>query len=79
VIVTFNAQDFPRQTLAQEGLRRMDPDAFLRALQDRAPEAVAAAVETVRARAEALSGEAQPLRTLLKRARLPRLGRILTR
>ena len=79
VIVTFNAQDFPRHRLAEEGLRRMDPDEFLRALQERAPAAVAAAVETVRARAEELSGEPQPVRALLKRARLPRLGKILDR
>lgn len=79
VIVTFNAQDFPRQVLAEEGLRRMDPDEFLRALHDRAPDAVAAAVEQVRATAEALSGEKQPVRALLKRARLPRLGKLLDR
>ena len=77
VIVTFNAQDFPRQVLTEEGLRRMDPDEFLRALHARAPEAVATVVEQVRATAERLSGEPQPVRALLKRARLPRLGKLL--
>ena len=78
VIVTFNAQDFPRHALAEEGLRRMDPDEFLRALHATAPGPVETVVEEVRARAEDLSGEAQPLRPLLKRARLPRLGKLLS-
>jgi hypothetical protein len=79
VIVTSNAQDFPRQLLAEEGLSRMDPDEFLRAVHDAEPLRVAAAVEAVRAKAEALSGETQPVRALLKRARLPRLGKLLDR
>jgi hypothetical protein len=79
VIVTSNAQDFPRQLLAEEGLSRMDPDEFLRALHAAEPLRVAAAVEAVRAKAEALSGEPQPVRALLKRARLPRLGKLLDR
>ncbi len=77
VIVTFNAADFPRHTLAEEGLRRDDPDAFLLSLwQDNLAE-VAAVAEKVRAEAERLSGEPQGLRPLLKRARLPRLGKAL--
>lgn len=79
VIVTFNAQDFPRHVLAEEGIARMDPDQFLRDLWERSPEAVAAAAEGVRATAERLSGEAQPMRALLKRAGLPRLGKLLGR
>jgi hypothetical protein len=73
-VVTFNAKDFPRGVLAEEGLRRLDPDGFLLSL-DRA--AVAAVAEAVRAEAERLSGEAQPLRALMKRAGLPRLGKAL--
>lgn len=76
-IVTFNAADFPRQTLAEEGIARLDPDRFLLDLWQGAPGPVATAVETVRARAEELSGEPQPLRALLKRAKLPRLGKAL--
>lgn len=79
LIVTFNAADFPRHTLAEEGLRREDPDSFLIGLWRDAPATVAACVERVRAEAERLSGEAQPLRPLLKRARLPRLGKALER
>lgn len=77
VIVTFNAQDFPRHVLAEDGIARMDPDQFLRDLWESAPEAVAAGAEGVRAMAERLSGEPQPMRALLKRAGLPRLGKLL--
>ncbi len=77
VIVTFNAADFPRGLLAEEGIARQDPDAFLLDLHQRAPAAVEAVCENVRRRAEHLSGEGQPLRALLKRARLPRLGKRL--
>jgi hypothetical protein len=79
VIVTFNAQDFPRHLLAEEGIARMDADEFLRALHATVPERVAGVVEQVRATAERLSGEEQPMRALLKRARLPRLGKLLDR
>lgn len=77
LIITYNAQDFPRATLAEEGLDRRDPDQFLLALMAEAPDIVAEVVEGVRATAERLSGEAQPLRPLMKRARLPRLGKAL--
>lgn len=76
-IVTFNATDFPRGPLAEEGVARWDPDGFLLALQARAPDAVVAAVEAVRARAERLSGAPVPLRPMLKRVRLMRLAKIL--
>ncbi|MCB2129718.1 MAG: PIN domain-containing protein [Rhodobacteraceae bacterium] len=77
LIVTFNAADFPRGTLAEEGLERMDPDQFLLALWRGHPGQVAGVVEAVRDKAETLSGQAQPLRALMKRARLPRLGKAL--
>ncbi|HLQ19869.1 MAG TPA: PIN domain-containing protein [Tabrizicola sp.] len=77
-IVTFNAQDFPGHVLAAEKLARRDPDGFLWELQSRHPEAMADIVERVRARAEAISGQAQPLKPLLKRARLYRLSKAIT-
>ena len=77
LIVTFNAADFPRHVLAEEGLRREDPDSFLLDLWRTDPGAVAGAVAAVQAEAERLSGEPQPLRALLKRAKLPRLGKAL--
>ncbi len=76
-IITLNRADFPRGVLAGEGLERLDPDGFLWRLHSAAPDAIARVVETVRAEAERLSGQQQPVRALLKRARLPRLGKAL--
>lgn len=78
-IVTLNLKDFPRRELLPMALAAVHPDAFLSDLHARAPEAVAASVRAVHAEAERLSGAALELRTLLKRARLPRLGKALTR
>jgi predicted nucleic acid-binding protein len=76
-IVTFNAADFPRGALADEGLARQDPDGLMLDLHDHAPDTVLGVVEAVRAEAERLSGLPQPRRALLKRAGLPRLGKRL--
>jgi predicted nucleic acid-binding protein len=76
-IVTFNARDFPGHVLAAEGIARRDPDGFLWELQSRHPETMARIVETVRARAEAISGQPVALKGLLKRARLYRLAKAL--
>ncbi|MFE3835644.1 RSP_2648 family PIN domain-containing protein [Pseudogemmobacter sonorensis] len=76
-IVTFNAQDFPGHALAAEGISRRDPDGFLWELHSGAPETMAAVVETVRTRAEAISGRALELKWLLKRVRLYRLAKAL--
>ncbi len=76
-IVTLNAQDFPRHVLAAEGIVRRDPDGVLWEFWSHEPALIGAAVERVRAEAERLSGQAQPLRALLKRARLPRLGKAM--
>lgn len=76
-IVTFNAQDFPGHVLSAEGISRRDPDGFLWELQSRFPEDMAEIVETVRSRAEAISGQPQPLKPLLKRARLFRLAKAI--
>ncbi|MCW9044159.1 MAG: PIN domain-containing protein [Pseudopelagicola sp.] len=77
-IVTLNAKDFPRHTLAEEGLERVDPDTLLRGIWERSPQEVAAVAEAVRQEAERLSGEAWEMRRLLKKARLPRLAKALT-
>ncbi|WP_102109305.1 RSP_2648 family PIN domain-containing protein [Oceaniglobus roseus] len=79
LIVTLNAKDFPRHVLAEEGLERLDPDQFLLSLHAAAPDAVAASVARVHAEAERLAGEPLPAKALLKRARLPRLGKALAR
>ncbi|MDF1801257.1 RSP_2648 family PIN domain-containing protein [Thalassovita sp.] len=78
VLVTMNAKDFPRHTLAEEGLERQAPDEFLYRFWLNDPDAVAAAVETVRQQADQLSGQVWDTRSLLKKARLPRLGKALS-
>lgn len=76
-IVTLNLRDFPRAELAAHGLEARHPDAQLYALWQEAPDLVAGVVETVHQKAEALSGAEIGLRALMKRARLPRLGKAL--
>ncbi|MEM7519836.1 MAG: PIN domain-containing protein [Pseudomonadota bacterium] len=76
-ILTLNAKDFPRGTLADEGLQRLDPDGYLVSLHRAHPDAVAQVGESVRATAQNLSGKDWALRSLLKKARLPRLGKAL--
>lgn len=76
-IVTFNAQDFPRHVLAAEGLERRDPDGFLWQLWSDEPEAVAGVVARVHATAERMAGQPIPLKSLLKRAQLPKLAKAI--
>ena len=76
-ILTQNLRDFPARALAPVGLTARAPDDALMELWLAAPAPSEASVaETVR-RTEALSGRAQPVRALLRRARLPRLGKAL--
>ena len=77
LIVTQNRADFPRGVLFAEGIERSDADGFLWRLWSDAPEEMTEVAETVRAEAERLSNEAWPMRRLLKKARLPRLGKAL--
>jgi hypothetical protein len=78
-IITMNLRDFPRRELAPLGLAAVHPDPFLLDLMAEAPDAVEGVVRRVHGEAERLSGATLPLRDLLKRARLPRLGRALSR
>lgn len=78
IIITVNASDFPRNILAEEGLSRADPDGFLLGLWQANPQTLSQVAEAVRSEAERLSGQPWALRTLLKKARLPRLGKALT-
>ena len=77
VIVTMNAQDFPRGLLAEEGLGRADPDALLVGFLEARPDAMTRAAEAVLAEARQYSGDDWTMRGLLKKARLPRLGKAL--
>ncbi|SDC22398.1 RSP_2648 family PIN domain-containing protein [Ruegeria marina] len=79
LIVTLNRADFPRHVLAEEGLDRIDPDAFLLQFFNDDPENMTAMAEKVLAEANRLSGETWTMRSLMKKARLPRLGKALER
>lgn len=78
VIVTLNAKDFPRGILAEEGLSRADPDAFLLGHWQAQPDMVQSVGASVLAEARRLSGEDWQMRGLMKKARLPRLGKALS-
>ncbi|MBL3584007.1 PIN domain-containing protein [Rhodovulum sulfidophilum] len=77
LLLTFNARDFPGHLLAAEALRRAAPDALLMDLWLADPEPVEAAVAEVHGAAERIAAETLDRRALLKRARLPRLGKSL--
>ena len=77
VILTENARDFPRHILAEEGLERLAADALMMRLYADHAETVAAAARAVQTEAGRLSGESWPIRKLLRKARLPRLGKAL--
>lgn len=76
LIVTANLRDFPRHALAAVGLEARHPDEVLASLWRGNPDGVTAAVMAAHARAEAAGG-ALALRDMMKRARLPRLGKLL--
>ena len=78
MIMTLNAKDFPQGMLRLEGLRRENPDGFLMELWLCEPAAIEAVVAEVHETAQRMLGEEIALRALLKRARLPRLGKALS-
>lgn len=77
-LLTQNLRDFPSRALAREGIFLRAPDPFLLDALATDPDAVRSVVESVHRTAEALSPDPLPLRKLLKRARLPRLGKALS-
>ncbi|WP_299041416.1 RSP_2648 family PIN domain-containing protein [uncultured Tateyamaria sp.] len=79
IILTSNAKDFPRNILAEEGLSRADPDGFLLGCFEANPDAVAPVVLSVLSEARRLSSEDWTVRSLMKKARLPRLGKAVER
>ncbi len=78
VVVTVNAKDFPKNILSEEGLDRRDPDGLLHEFWLSDPEGLTQIATTVLAEANRLSGDQWTLRSLMKKARLPRLGKALT-
>ena len=77
-IMTLNAKDFPRQTLSEEGLERIDPDGFLYQLWLTQPDLVSTSAARVLDEARRLSGKPWEMRALLKKARLPRCAKALS-
>jgi predicted nucleic acid-binding protein len=77
VLLTLNIRDFPKRELDAEAILLRHPDEFLMELHAGNPGMVRAVVGRVHAEAERLSGDTLPLRALMKRARLPRVGKAL--
>lgn len=75
-LVTLNLRDFPRNRL--HGLRAVSPDDLLMDLWLADSGLVEQAVASVQTHSEATSGQPRPLRPMLKRAKLPRLGKALS-
>ncbi|MEQ3709199.1 MAG: PIN domain-containing protein [Tateyamaria sp.] len=78
-IMTVNAKDFPRNVLSEEGLHRVDPDSYLQGCAEANPDLVAPVAQAVVEEARRLSGEPWTLRSLMKKARLPRFGKAVER
>ncbi len=77
LIVTLNLRDFPARALAADGLRAQGPDAFLIEHWLVQPTQIAEIARDVQRATERASRRPQPLRALLRRAKLPRLGKAL--
>lgn len=77
MIITVNAKDFPRGLLAEEGLSRADPDAFLLGLFEGSPGKVTPVIDKIVSDASRLSGQVWTARKLMKKARLPKLGKAI--
>ncbi len=77
VILTKNRKDFPNRILEEYGLTRRDPDEFLLEIARNGSIDVAKAAQKVQMSAQEVSGREQPMRALLRRAGLPRLGKHL--
>lgn len=76
-IVTLNNKDFPRHSLAEEGLDRLGPDQLLYDLWLKDNAGMEALGDRVLAEANRLSGGGWEIRPLMKKARLPRLAKAL--
>lgn len=78
VIMTLNLKDFPTRILSSHGIIRRDPDSFLVEFARENPSKMKRVARDIQQAAEQHSGEPKDIRKLLKRTRLPRLGKFLT-
>ncbi len=76
-IITLNKKDFPQNILGEEGLSRLEPDGFLHGVWSAQPDVVQDVATRVLDTANRLSGKQWEMRSLMKKARLPRLGKAL--
>lgn len=76
-ILTMNAKDFPKNILSDEELLRWDPDGFMLDLWQAAPAVVGGIAGQVLTQASRMSEQPWTMRALMKKARLPRLGKAL--
>lgn len=76
-IVTLNNKDFPQNLLAEEGLDRINPDLLLCGFLAQNPTPMLELANSVLTRANEMSEQNWTLRSLMKKARLPRLGKAL--
>lgn len=72
-VITFNIRDFPMRTLTPLGLSRQHPDEFLRNAWLRDGQRLQAAMMPL---ADTAKANGASFRTFLKRANLPRLGKL---
>ncbi len=77
-LLTLNVRDFPTNTLAAEGILRRHPDEFLLEAFHRDEAGMREVVAKVMARAASHGIDTSKPRALLKRARLPRLGKAIS-
>jgi predicted nucleic acid-binding protein len=78
LLITLNARDFPRATLCEEGLDRLDPDALLLKAYNMYPDQIASVGNGILLEARRLSGKEWEMRDLFKKARLPRFAKAIT-
>ena len=74
-LLTLNLKDFPTRTLARDGIQLRAPDTFLLELFHRNPSVLQDVLEAVLSKAEVHGIDTSNPRALMKRARLPRLGK----
>ena len=72
-VITFNIRDFPLRMLTPLGLSRVHPDEFLRNAWLRDGQRLEAAMRPI---ADSATAHGKSFRTFLKRANLPRLGKL---
>ncbi len=78
-IVTLNLRDFPARELAPMGLKAVHPDPLIHGFWLETPQTVSEVVSEVIAEVHETSDAPLTARDILKRARLPRLGKALAR